>query len=400
MLVAFNSYSQRIKRAIDNNNIKSVYKWLNQDYRVYTSGEEKLDYEFITYTIDGDSAFLHPLVYACSKGRFEIASTILEWPENIEIFGNRTNLLINALSASINSNSKLYKSLKDLNCGGENVIETYNNIYNKISFYEDKNDRPYNDSIEMISQLERKYEQSIDMITSILFSLEDLNAYCSLCHDATPVAIALMQNNYPVFNLLKEKKVKFINEEAGIDLIHALSGCDSLSLLKEIVEDSNLNVNQKDKYGANSLMWALSRNKLENARYLISKGSDIAIRDFNENDILFYCPTKEVFLYAEELLRQNQIVFSYPPIQVIIEWDDKELFDYYLNHFPDKINEKVNGENAFFSLLYVKSNTVYFFSRLKELGLHLEKDKNGKTLLYYSKLDKNKTLVKLIKATK
>ncbi len=346
ILTISHSFGQKVTRAIKKGNIKKVEKWLFSDFITNDDGievdaEEGLNHTFLITTKDGDSIALHPLVYACALGEFEIARLIIS---EKNLFENYNHLISESLGASI----------------------------------------PHND---------------LGFISFLLEEGAGVNTVCEACHNACPAAIALAYQYYDIFEILLDNGAKLTNPEAGYVVMYSAAGCDSLALLMDLVENHKLNVNQRTNLNGNSpVMNAFLKGQLENVEYLVSKNADLSILDFENNNILFYCTSKDAFQYAEELLKANNVDFTYPDIHIIIERDNRELFDYYVNKFPDRIYGKdYNGDNAYFSLLHIEKNTRYFYETLRKAGLKLESDRDGNSVLDYSKWMKKTVLKKLIK---
>ena len=75
-------------------------------------------------------------------------------------------------------------------------------------------------------------------------------------------------------------------------------------------------------------------------------------------------------------------------ITSIISKDDKELFDYFVRHYPKLILPSGNSDNPLFSLLETTKNNEYFFNELMKNKMDLYKvDKYGMDLKYYAKID-------------
>lgn len=239
---------------------------------------------------------------------------------------------------------------------------------------------------------------NIRFINHLINEGASVNSLCVYCRNAPPIAVALAYNQYDVFRLLLSKKANLYNPSAGYDVIAAAAKCDSLSVLKELVERYELDVNQTNSKGVSTIMFALSANKLDNIKYLIEKGASPSLLDVAGDNILTYCKNKESFQYCKQLLKESGEEFKYPTIHQIIEKDDKSLFDYYVDIIPESINqtelyrdafefEEEELEemdlgmydlelNAYYALFFTEKNTSYFAQKLKSMGLELEYEEN------------------------
>ena len=302
-----------------------------------------LDQLLIKTDADGNNYSLHPLEYAAYNQQYEIATFFIDNSEKFKLIKNYYN---SAFSSTIH--------------------------YNNIEF------------------------------TNYMLALGvDINAYCNICHNAPAIAIALRYNHYDIYKLLLQKGAHLVNKGAGFDVINAAAECDSLPLLKHLVEVEKLNIESINYYGMTPLFAAFSAGQIKNAKYLISKGADISKKDLEGNTILYHASNYVTFKYADELLKEKNIL-AYPDdaLQITI-LDDKELFDYYIANYKDRIKTKSkDGEDIFFGITYSEThkNDEYFLQTLKALKLTPKPDKaNRKTAFDYAKKLKNKELVNLYK---
>jgi ankyrin repeat protein len=305
---------------------------------------ENLDQLLNVTTRAGNNFSLHPLEYASVRQKFDIAKLFVE---NSDKFNTIQNYYNSAFSSTIHFNN-------------------------------------------------------IDFTKYMLNKGVDVNMYCNTCHNAPPIAIALEYNLFDIYNLLLQEGAHLVNEDAGYDVIYAAGGCDSLPLLKHLVEVEKLNIESANKYGATPLFNAFINGKIENAKYLISKGADISKKDLKGHSILYYASNYETFKYADELLKENKISADPSDPGLIVGKDDINLFDYYVTNYTDKLkikskSEGEEGEDIFFGFLYSDSNIndEYFLQKLKSLNLSPKPDNNGKTAFYYVKKSKEKELIKL-----
>lgn len=324
-------------------NIKQVIEQGNlKKAQKWLNKGENLDQLLSVTDEDGNSYLLHPLEYAALNQQFEMATLFIDNSEKFEQINNYYN---SAFSSTIN--------------------------YNNIEF--------------------TKYMLALGA---------DVNAYCKNCHNAPAIAIALNYNLFNIYKLLLQEGARLVNEGAGYDVIYAAAGCDSLPLLKHLVEVEKLNIESIDKWGMGVLQAAFNHGKIENAKYLISKGADISKKDLKGNSILYYASNYVTFKYADELLKEKNIVAHPNDAWQITILDDKELFDYYIANYKDKIKTKSKtGEDIFFGITYSEThkNDEYFLQKLKALNLTPKPDKDGKTAFDYAKKQKQKQLVSLYK---
>jgi ankyrin repeat protein len=342
-LTSSHSFGQKIKRALERGDTITVDDWIWSRFEELNGSP--IEYSFLITSEDMDSATIRPLVYASLLGEFEVSRLFIEYGKFF--FKDYRGLISEALAASIQHNN-------------------------------------------------------IDFISLLLEEGADVNTICKYCNNNSPITISLAYQYYDIYQILFNKGAKLINLDAGFDLIHTAAGCDSIELLIDLVENYNLDVNQvANKDGSVPIMHAISKNQIKNVEYLVSKNADISSLDYNNENILHYCYNLDAFKYAEELLKVNNIDFRYPDIFTILLKDNKDLFDYYINHFPEKINVKDDdARNALFYLLDIEKNVAYFYEKLRSLGLKLEKDKYHLSVLKYAKMENNNTIKKLIKDEK
>lgn len=232
-----------------------------------------------------------------------------------------------------------------------------------------------------------------------------VSGQCRMCQNAPPIAIALSYNCFDIYKLLLENGAKLINEESGYDVIHAASQVDSLPFLVNLIENEFLDVNQEDELWKSNAAFYAALNNLENLKYLIEKGADYGKFDSEGYSILYWAGNLEIFSFLEnrlinedgriinDLINKKSMLIS-----SIISKDNKELFDYFVRHYPQLILPSDNSDNPLFSLLETTKNTDYFFNELmkKEMDLYKE-DEYGLDLKYYAKRMKRNELLDIIK---
>jgi ankyrin repeat protein len=292
----------------------------------------------------GKAYTFHPLEYACVKQQFEIAELFIE-------------------------NSDKFKNIK----------EYYNSAFSSTIQF-----------------------NNIDFTKYMLALGVDVNVYCSICNNTPPIAIALYYNNFEIYNLLLTKGARLKNEGAGrYDVIHAAAGCDSLPILKYLVEVEGLNIEALTKWGSTPIFNAFQKGKIENAKYLVGKSADFSKKDSEGHSILYSASNYQTFIYAEELLKNTSIQNNdLNDACNIIALDDKELFDHYIVTYKDHLKTKSEeGYDIFFGLFFSEKhvNDEYFIKKLKALKLKPRPDKQGKTAYDYAKMSKQKELVNLFK---
>ena len=232
-----------------------------------------------------------------------------------------------------------------------------------------------------------------------------VNGQCRMCKKAPPIAIAIAYNCFDSYKTLLENGAKLINENSGYDVIHAASQNDSLPFLVNLIENEFLDVNQEDElWKCNAAFYAALKN-LENMIYLIEKGADYGKFDSEGYSILYYAGNLEIFKFLEnrlinedgriinDLINEKSMLIS-----SIISKDDKELFDYFVSHYPKLILPSGNSDNPLFSLLETTKNNEYFFNELMKKKMDLYKvDEYGMDLKYYAKKMKRNELLDIIK---
>ena len=232
-----------------------------------------------------------------------------------------------------------------------------------------------------------------------------VNGRCRMCKKAPPIAIAIGYNCFDSYKILLENGAKLINENSGYDVIHAASQNDSLPFLVNLIENEFLDVNQEDElWKTNAAFYAALKN-LENMKYLIEKGADYGKFDSEGYSILYYAGNLEIFNFLENRLINedgrliNDLINKKSMlITSIISKDDKELFDYFVRHYPKLILPSGNSDNPLFSLLETTKNNEYFFNELMKNKMDLYKvDKYGMDLKYYAKKMKRNELLDIIK---
>lgn len=340
-VVSSNINAQKIFENIKNGDVKKVESWLNKN-------PEKANQRFPIKNNRGETDSLHIIEYAAYHNKKEILSLFVQ---NKSKFDNFNEWISDGLGSNIHNCDK--ETLKMLTDAGALV-----------------------------------------------------NGRCRMCHKAPPIAIALSYQCYDSYNLLRENGAKLVNENSGYDVIHAASQIDSLPFLINLIEKEFLDVNQEDgMWKTNAAFFAASKS-LSNLKYLIEKGSDYRKIDSEGYSILYYAGNLEIFEFLENLLINhdgrniNDLINKKSMlISSIISKDEKELFDYFVRHYPKLIlPSENNSDNPLLSLLEATKNTEYFFNELMKRKLDLYKeDEYGLDLKFYAKKMKKRELLDIIK---
>jgi ankyrin repeat protein len=203
-----------------------------------------------------------------------------------------------------------------------------------------------------------------------------LDYRCQMCNDAPPVAIALSYNCDEIFSYLKSQNV----EKEGLD------------------------INQKGKEGLTPLLSAADKGKIDNIKYLLSKGALLTEKDSEGRTALHFAMNLETFVFLEEkmiksgLMTIEMVDKEGPLFMYVIELDNKELFDYLMIHYKSLLKSKDKDKNhVAMSLLNTSENTVYFFQQLKKNKFNFDsKNNQGKDLAFYAKKMGKKDLLELL----
>jgi ankyrin repeat protein len=216
----------------------------------------------------------------------------------------------------------------------------------------------------------------INTVKTLIDAGASVNNLCNMCRKAPPVAIALLYNCFDIYNLLLTHGASLINEGAGYDVIHHAAACDSLELLKKLVEIDKLNIECKSSYNQleiTPVFCAAEDGKLNNLSYLVEQGAKLNQFDKDGYCIIHYVSNLDVFKYLEKkIIKTNLIPYAklnnpQPIFHSIIENGNKELFDYYIaNYINDVWKRDKKNRTALFKLLYIKENKEYFFNVLTE----------------------------------
>lgn len=226
-----------------------------------------------------------------------------------------------------------------------------------------------------------------------------------MCSKASPIAIALINECYDIYNLLLSKGALLKNENAGFDVIHSAAAIDSLELLKDLVENKGLDIELRNSGGCTSVFYAVNTGHLDNLLFLVNKGANLNHLDKDGFNLFHYAPNLEIFkcletnLLAKDLFSIEELSTNQPLIASIVQKDNKELFDYYIANYSNQLtNLDSGGRSALIYLLDVKYNKKYFFDELIKHNLNVNlKDKFGKKLKRSAKKEKDKELLSLIK---
>jgi ankyrin repeat protein len=245
----------------------------------------------------------------------------------------------------------------------------------------------------------------IETVNKLLNAGASVNNLCNMCRKASPIAIALSYECYDIYNLLLSKEALLKNENAGFDVIHSAAAIDSLTLLKDLVENKGLDIELKNSGGCTSVFYAVSNGNLDNLLFLVNKGANLNHLDKDGFNLFHYAPNLAIFkcletnLLAKDLFSIEELNTNHPLIASIVQKDNKELFDYYIANYSNQINKPdSDGRSALFYLLDVKNNKKYFFDELIKHNLNISlEDKYGKKLKRSAKKENDKELLSLIK---
>lgn len=244
-----------------------------------------------------------------------------------------------------------------------------------------------------------------ELTSILLMEGAQLTLNCQMCRDASLLAIALNYNCIENYSLLKSQGAPLVSQNIGYDVIHIAAMNSDLDFLKELVEKENLDVNQKGSVITAPIFLAIDSGRIENIKYLISKGAKLDVLDASGKTILHHINDLSTFLFFEELMKTNSnISFNKsekiePLIMSIVESDNRELFDYFVANYNSFLKSKnKEGHNAMFQLLLIDKETEYFFNVLKSNKVsYTLKDKSGNDIKYYAKKMKKTALLNLLK---
>ncbi len=110
----------------------------------------------------------------------------------------------------------------------------------------------------------------IETVNKLLNAGASVNNLCNMCRKASPIAIALSYECYDIYNLLLSKGALLKNENAGFDVIHSAAAIDSLELLKDLLDNKGLDIEQKSNTaGSTSVFYAAINGNMSMISYLI-----------------------------------------------------------------------------------------------------------------------------------
>jgi ankyrin repeat protein len=254
----------------------------------------------------------------------------------------------------------------------------------------------------------------IETFKKLLDAGASVNNLCNMCRQSPPIALALSYECDDIYDLLVENGAKLINEGSGFDVIHAAAAESSPEMLRDLVENSGLDVNQlAENEQINAAFYA---GNIENLKYVIKMGAKYDIMDSEGRSILYYVDDLEMFTYLEGLLinqkdftRAQLMNNADPLISTIISYDNKEFFDYYIENYSEYVSlNDIEGESPLFNLLHTEINTKYFLNELLKTYKTVTdkygnvefkeiKDEYGGNLKFYAKKMKRKELLEAIK---
>lgn len=197
--------------------------------------------------------------------------------------------------------------------------------------------------------------------------------------DATPLLLAIITNHIEIVKLLLERGAKIDNSDNlspitcacfthNLNLVRLLEefgGSDkssnshketpylaaactgAMDIVQHLLNKGNIDINEKTALGWNALMLAVSRNKLEMAKYLISKNIDInAVENTNTSALLIAAGEGHTdivkYLLDHKANIKNRDKSGLNALHYAITFDgDIETIKLLLNHRID-INAKTN----------------------------------------------------------
>jgi ankyrin repeat protein len=343
IILNINVYSQKIFKYISDGNINKVQEWIN-------NGED-INNDFSRKNEDGQKLSLHVFEWAAFFNRKEILDLFIL---NKEKFKYYNKWISDALAANIH------------NCDPETIHKLLN-------------------------------------------AGASVNNLCRMCNNASPLSISIAYSCDSIYKILITKNPNVSDKNAGYDLIHAAAGYSSLDTLKSLISRFGLNINSYSKDSdIPPTFYAAEYSNFNNLKYLIENGAVYNIQNSKGLYILNFVTNLEIFVYLEKLLsKEGRLENKFhqkgidPIIFSIISSDNKELFDYYIDKYPEYVDDYTKETVSIHQVVYAKDNGVYFLNRLLEKGLKIDKiDKYGRDLKYYAKQMKRKDILKSIKEYK
>lgn len=249
---------------------------------------------------------------------------------------------------------------------------------------------------------------SLEVVTQLVESGADVNAYCQLCLNTPPIAIALAYDHLAIFNYLKAHNAALVNPGARYDVIHAAAGYKDFEVFLNLVQDDHLDPHQQDAEGASSFFYAFKATD-QRIDYFLQNGFDVNAQDDQGYHVLMAASLEgnttaletllqhgadifaidqlgyNAFDYAQDLktvqffcyyiganIPEEQQCPALPYINSMIELDQPEIFNFYVSFMGEKqCFDKYplqNGEYPYHALLYVEQDRIAIFNTLVSLG--------------------------------
>lgn len=335
LLLSSISFSQKILDKIEKGDLKYVQKWIDKGV--------DLDMEYERTNDEDITLAFHPMTWAAIKNQKEILELFFEYKDQ---FDDYQKWLTQALGASIQHGD-------------------------------------------------------LSIIQPMVKDGADVNANCQSCRGAVPIAIAVAYRHYDVFEYLLEMEAKIKNPNSGYDVVHVAVQTDSLEFLKDLVDNFGVDLHKKSNQGKYPIHYALEIGNSDILDYMVSKGVDVSLKDDHGFNALYYASEDySTFKWVEKQLGDinDLLKSSNPVIQSVVESDDKQLFDYFIERYPNEIHRlSDDGSNAYFGLLFTYENTAHFYKSLKFRNVQLVENDEGESVADYAKWMKKKELKKLLK---
>jgi ankyrin repeat protein len=182
--------------------------------------------------------------------------------------------------------------------------------------------------------------------------------------------------------------------------VHVAVQTDSLEFLKNLVDYFGLDLNKKSNQGKYPIHYALETGNKEILVYMVSKGVDVLKKSDNGFNSLYFVEDYATFKWVEKQIGDinDLLKSSNPIIESVVESDDKRLFNYFIERYPNEIHRlSEDGSNAYFGLLFTTENTEHFYKNLKIRNVKVVENDEGESVDDYAKWMKKKKLKKLLK---
>jgi ankyrin repeat protein len=334
LLLSSFSFSQKILDKIENGDLKYVQKWIDKGV--------DLDMTYEQTNEEGTTLAFHPMTWAAVKNQREVLELFFEYKDQ---FDDYQKWLTQALGASIQHGD-------------------------------------------------------LSIIQPMIVDGADVNASCNSCRGAVPIAIAVAYRHYDVMEYLLEMGAKMQNPGSRYDVIHVAVKTDSLEFVKDLVDNFELDLNRKSGQGKYPIHYALEMGNTDILNYMVSKGVDVSKKSDDGFNSLYYVSDYTTFKWVEKQIGdiKDLLKSSNSIIQSVVESDDKQLFNYFIERYPNEIHRlSEDGSNAYFGLLFTTENTEHFYKNLKTRNVEVVENNEGESVQDYAKWMKKKKLKKILK---